>query len=244
MAHHQTRHGPCSPAIGVLSLDTRFPRVLGDLGNPDSYPFEARIKTVEGADSRLVVQDRSPDDALLRRFDAAARDLQAEGVAAIVSTCGFLATSQARIAAAVRVPVLLSALSLCPLIRRSCPGRIGILTASRSALGPRMLAAAELDRETLAIAGFEDVPAFAQTFLVTRAQQPSVFDRTAIEAAVVGRAVALQKAHGDLGAIVMECGNLPPYADAVRNATGLPVFHLLDAAIMLVAAGGGTGQSA
>ena len=37
---------------------------------------------------------------------------------------------------------------------------------------------------------------------------------------------AFQKAHPDLGAIVLECTNMIPYAADIRRATGLPVFSI------------------
>ncbi len=54
------------------------------------------------------------------------------------------------------------------------------------------------------------------------------FDVAETEAAVVRVAVKLQEDNPDLGAIVLECTEMPPYADAIRRATGLPVFDPLD----------------
>ncbi|MEM9050321.1 MAG: aspartate/glutamate racemase family protein [Pseudomonadota bacterium] len=196
----------------------------------------ARVEVVAGADAPLIVSDGMPDDKLLSRFVGAAQKLEREGASAIVSTCGFLVTLQSDIAASVRVPVLLSALSLAPLVRAICPGRIGVLTASSRALGQTALLAAGLDPEETAVAGLENVPAFADTILVTKRQQPRAFDQEAVSRAVTARAVALTKAQPDLTALILECGNLPPYAEAIRAATGLPVFHLVDAATSLVAA--------
>lgn len=36
-------------------------------------------------------------------------------------------------------------------------------------------------------------------------------------------ALRLVRRHGDIGAILCECTNLPPHAAAIRAATGLPV---------------------
>lgn len=230
--------------LGILSLDTAFPRIRGDVGSADSYPFDVIIEIVKGADSPLIVRDDALDPAMLDLFKAAAIALEHKGAAAIVSTCGFLVAAQTHIAASVKVPVMLSALSLYPMVRTTCPGRVGILTASRSALGQNALAAAGIERADVAIAGMEDEPAFADAILATRAAQPKTLDAAAIEAAVVRKALKLQETHADLSALILECGNLPPYADAIRNATGLPVFHLLDAANALMAARAGGGQPA
>jgi aspartate/glutamate racemase len=222
--------------LGILSLDTAFPRILGDVGNPDSYPFEVCIQVVKGADATKVVKDGSLDEGLLQAFEAAARSLEQNGATSIVSTCGFLITAQQRIAAAVDVPVMLSALSLYPTIRAVTSRRIGILTASKSALGSDALAAAGISAKDVAIQGMEQEPAFAATFLAQREQQMATLDRTAMERAVVSAARALQENAPDIGAIILECGNLPPYAGALRAETGLPVYHLLDAAHWMMSA--------
>ena len=85
--------------LGILALDTRFERIVGDTGNAASYPFPVRIHVVEGADSPLIVRDGAPDAALVARFIAAAQALEAEGARAIISTCGFLVSVQDKIAA-------------------------------------------------------------------------------------------------------------------------------------------------
>ncbi len=224
--------------LGILSLDTVFPRIAGDVGCAESYPFPCDILIVQGADSPDIVRDGAPAPALLERFVQAARALEDRGATAIVSTCGFLVSAQARIAAEVKVPVMLSALSLYPVIRATCPGRVGILTASRSSLGPAAMAAAGIAPQDVAIAGLEHDATFAGTFLAARTVQATEIDRTAMERTVVAAARDLVAANSGLGAILLECGNLPPYADAIRTATGLPVFHLVDAAHWLVRATG------
>jgi Asp/Glu/hydantoin racemase len=229
--------------LGILSLDTAFQRIPGDVGNPDSYPFAAQVRVVRGADSTAVVKDGIIDEALLQSFIAAAVALEKQGASAIVSTCGFLITAQSRIAAAVQIPVMLSALSMYPVVHATTPGRIGILTASQSALGAAALDAAGANMPDVVIQGMQHEPDFAATFLVQRDQQRRSFDRAAMERSVVAAALDLQARAPDLRAIILECGNLPPYAQALRAATGLPIYHLLDAAIWMMAANSGTKHS-
>lgn len=220
--------------IGILALDTRFPRIPGDAGNPDSWHLPARVAVVAGAGSAQIVRDGPPEPATIARFADAARGLQAEGACLITSTCGFLVTIQAEIARAVHIPVLLSGLSLVPLVARLTGGRpVGILTASQRCLGPEALRAAGITVEPVHIAGLEDRPEFARIFLAPRDEQPDRFDPAAVETAVLAAATRLTGDHPDIGALVLECGNLPPYAAAIGRATGLPVLSILDAARMI-----------
>lgn len=220
--------------LGILSLDTAFQRVVGDAGNPDSYPFAARVRIVPGADSPDIVRDGVLDPETERRVVRAALVLQSEGALAIVSTCGFLASAQPRVAAALDTPVMLSALSLFPLAAAASAGPVGILTASRAALGRHALQAAGVRPEDARIAGLEDVPAFADSFLQPKPRQAAALDRSAVEAAVLGAARGLIAATPGIGALLLECGNLPPYAAALRRATGRPVFDILGAARLLM----------
>lgn len=224
------------PCLGILSLDTAFPRISGDVGNVGSYPFDAMVEVLPGADSPQIVRNGAPSEGLLIRFEAAARKLERRGATAIVSTCGFLAPAQGRIADAVSVPVMLSALSLLPLVRAIRPGCIGVLTASEAALGDDFLQSAGLQKEGLVIAGMENVPAFADTFLAPREKQATKLDRAAMEAGVVTVAQDLLARAPDVTALLLECGNLPPYANALRQATGRRVYHLVDAARFIMEA--------
>ena len=225
--------------IGILSLDTRFPRIPGDAGNPESYHRPARVRVVPDAGPTDIVQDGRPSRSLIDGFIAAARALEAEGAILLTSTCGFLISVQEEIAAAVRIPVLLSSLSLIPVVQATTGGRpTGIITASRPALGHAALAAAGVDPDRVRIAGMQDCPIFADTFLTPKSTQPTHLNTEAITAAAVEAARLLIAATPQIAALVLECGNLPPYADAVRRATGLPVVTILDGARLLAPVSG------
>lgn len=222
------------PFIGILSLDTRFARIPGDAGHPGSYHLPARVRVVEGAGSPEIVRDGRPAPELVARFIAAARAFEAEGAVLITSTCGFLIHVQDEIARAVGVPVLLSGLALVPIVSRLTGGRpLGILTASAPSLGPGALAAAGCGGLDVRVAGMEAEPMFAETFLAAKAAQRATFDPEAMGAAVTSVARRLTAAHPEIAAVILECGNLPPYATRLRAALNRPVFSILDGARLI-----------
>lgn len=220
-----------SPFIGILSLDTRFPRIPGDAGNPESYHLPARVRVVPGAGSPEIVRDGRPAPELVAAFKSAAEDLVSEGACLITSTCGFLITVQREIASALPVPVALSGLCLLPMVRQMVGGRpVGVLTASASALGAAAIRAAGAAPEDVRIGGLQDSALFAETFLAPKDSQHSAFDPEEMRVEVCRAAEVLLARSPDIAAIVLECGNLPPYAEAIRRVTGRPVFSILDAA--------------
>lgn len=220
--------------IGVLMLDTAFPRILGDAGNVDSYPFPVRMARVEGAGSLDVVSDSGPSDALTARFIETARALEGAGAVGLVSTCGFLVHRQSEIASAVTIPTLVSSLSLFPVVRAATGGRpVGILTASKSSLLGGTLQAAQIPPNAVRVAGFDDCAAFSKAILSLKADQPDSLDAETIQAYAVDQAKRLVAETPEIGSILLECGNLPPYTAAIRAAVRRPVFSVLDAAAML-----------
>jgi hypothetical protein len=156
------------------------------------------------------------DAAWLRPFVAAARQLEGEGARLVSTSCGFLAAGQAALQAAVQVPVLSS--SLLQVAR--CP-RPGILTIDAASLDAGLLAAAGVPAGT-PVQGVAPGCEFQRRILGNEA----TLDLAQAERDVVAGARALLKAHPDLRSIVLECTNMPPYRDAVAQATGLPVFDI------------------
>jgi len=209
-------------AIGILTLDTHFPRIPGDVGNATSYPFPVTFKKVTGATVTRVVTQGDP--TLLPLFIDAAKELEHEGVRAITTSCGFLILFQDELANAVTVPVFTSSLLMVPLVYRllGSQQQVGLLTADASALTPRHLQAAGIDSIPLAIAGLQDQPEFAHAIL----DNNTTIDPTKVTQEMIQVAQELITTHSKIGALVLECANMPPYTHALHSATGLPVFDL------------------
>ena len=207
--------------IGILLLETRFPRPPGDIGNAETFDFPVLYRVVERATpSRVVHQDAA---GLVDAFCAAARELEAAGVGAIATSCGFLALHQHTLASAVRVPVFASSLLQLPtLLAVLPPGRaVGVLTFDVDALTPAHFAAVGVPRlDRVVVAGLVDAPAFYRPIIENRGP----LDQARAEAEVVAVAERLVRDHPEVGALLLECTNLPSYAAAIQAATGLPVW--------------------
>jgi Asp/Glu/hydantoin racemase len=220
-------------AVGILMLDTRFPRIPGDMGNAATFDFPVRYHRVAGADPDRVVRQGAA--GLLPAFVEGARELEREGVGAVTTNCGFLARYQRELAAAVSVPVFTSSLLLVPLVHRMLrPGRrVGILTVDAPALSPEHLAGAGITPDIpVAIAGLETEKEFTRVLLGDELE----LDVEAARQEHVRVARRLVAEHADVDAIVLECTNMPPYAADVQRATGRPVFDVVALVRMVHAA--------
>ena len=207
--------------LGILMLDTRFPRPSGDVGHPATWPFPVLYATVPGADVTRAV--RRGGEGLLEPFVAAGQALVARGAAMLTTSCGFLAPFGPTLAERCGVPVAASALSEVAWLADRLPAgqRPGILSIAASALTPEIMAAAGVPPGTPV--GTLEGGSFADTILNDRAE----LDEVAARREHVAAALDLVRRHPDIGAIVLECTNMPPHADAIAAATGLPVHSIV-----------------
>jgi hypothetical protein len=212
--------------LGILLLDTRFPRPLGDVGNPDSFAaagIPTRHWMVQGASPERVVTQA--DASLLPAFIAGAQALAADGAALIGTSCGFLVAHQAALQAAVSVPVLTSSLLLARQVANP-----GIVTIEAAALTDAVLLSGGVPTQC-PVQGVEPGSEFHLRILGNHSQ----LDVAQAEADVVLAAQRLVQRHPAVQTIVLECTNMPPYRLAVERATGRRV---VDAQTMLMDAWG------
>lgn len=208
--------------LGILMLEARFPRIPGDMGNAATWPFPVLYKVVRGASPEKVVLKGA--EGLLQDFLDAAAELVSLGAEAITTNCGFLSLFQRELAAHVGVPVATSALIQVPWVQATLPPgkRVGIVTVSGSTLTPRHLEAAGVPLDTPFV-GTERGREFFRTLILGEKQDMDV-DRAEQDILEAGR--ALMQSHPDIGAIVLECTNMPPYAAALRQALDVPIYDI------------------
>lgn len=211
-------YGAC---VGILMLEARFPRIPGDMGNAQTWPFPVQYRVVRGASPDRVV--RGGADGMLEPFIEAARDLCAHGADGITTNCGFLALYQAELAAALDCPVATSSLMQVNLVNATLPPgkRAGILTISANSLTTHHLEGAGVPAGT-PIATTEGRREFTRAILDDEYE----LDVDAARQDNVDAAVELAREHPDVGAIVLECTNMIPYAADIQRATGLPTYSM------------------
>jgi len=208
--------------LGILMLDTRFPRPPGDIGNPATFePLQipVRYQTVRGASPQKVVKNSAA--LVLAPFLTAALDLVEQGASLLSTSCGFLARYQRELQAAVPVPVISS--SLLWLSSPELSGeRCALLTIDAPALDANQLAGVGADPAT-PVGGVAPGCEFQRRLL---GNEPTL-DLLQAEQDVVAGALALVRTHPEVTTLVLECTNMPPYAQAVAAATGRRVEHIV-----------------
>jgi hypothetical protein len=207
--------------VGILMLETRFPRIPGDMGNGLTWPFPVLYRVVPGASPARVVRDRA--SGLLPDFLDAAAELVRLGADGITTTCGFLSLYQREIAKHVGVPVATSSLMQIPLIERIQPpgGRVGVLTVSAASLSAEHLVAAGADPAT-PVVGTEEGREFTRVLLGDEDR----LDVAAAERDILEAGDRLIAQYPATGAVLLECTNMVPYARALSEHLRLPVFSI------------------
>lgn len=212
-------------AVGILMLDTRFPRPRGDIGNARSYDFPVRYKIVKDA-KPVRIMGHAPDPELIDSFIAAARELEQEGVKAITTSCGFLSPFQPQIAAAVGIPVFTSALIQAPLIHAVIPpGRkIGIFTERAQFMNDEHFSAVGWSSRNIPVAvkGMKHDAKFPEVYIMNNLE----LDLEVLREEMREMTREFIAEHPDAGAILFECTNMCPFTADVQDVSGLPVFDI------------------
>ncbi len=208
--------------VGVLCLESMFPKPAGHLRNPTSFKFPVVCSVVKGVDIPKLLFNPTPD--LLEPFIEAARQLEKDGVKAITGSCGFLARFQPQIAAAVNVPVFMSSLVQIPLVRmfHGEAAGIGVLTASAKALTQEHFAQTGSSMDQVVVKGMEGFPEFWETIIEGKRND---FDMDRLENEICQAAAELVK-ENDLDALVLECTDLSAFSHAIQERVQVPIYDI------------------
>lgn len=205
---------------GLVQLES----LVGNSTNPDSYAFPVRFCRVKGANIETILENPSP--VVLRAMIGEARAMVADGVRAITTSCGFNAIFQQELADAVDVPVFTSSLLQVPFVQKiiGLRGEVAVITAKASALKPGHLAAAGITRtDNVHVHGLEGCTQWGKIF----SAPDEDMDLETVRREILGVARGALESYPGTRAFVLECTDLPPFAEEIRDSTGLPVFDFI-----------------
>lgn len=208
--------------LGIIVLEERIPCPPGTPGNPTTFAFPVCYEVARGVSTAAL---REAPPAGLESFVAAGQRLVERGAWAVAGNCGLMIVHQEALARALPVPVLLSSLLQVPLIARMWgpEAAIGVVVSGANSLNAEHLRLARAGSDArIVLASMQGRPYFTAAV----SEQRGELDFEGVTAEAVEVAQALVREQPQVKALLFECVDLPPYAHAVQDAVGLPVFDM------------------
>ncbi len=220
--------GKSPSVLGIIMLDTQFPRPKGDVGHAETFGVSTHMDVFKGVwPAKVVTSAASLRQArMVPGFQGIVRSMQMRGVQAVTTSCGFLVLLQKELQAVAKIPVVTSSLLQLPALLAKEP-QVGVLTISSGSLSAEHLRAAGVSKERLKDVIIQGVPAGTEFVNKILGNQPTL-DVAQAEKDVVAAALALKERAPNLKTVVLECTNMPPYQAAIVAATGWQVRSLID----------------
>lgn len=208
----------CSPR-GLVQLE----KLPGNSTNPETFEFPVKYCRIKGANIHTILEN--PCKNVLQSMICEARKMEEQGIRAITTSCGFNAVFQRELADSVNVPVFTSSLMQIPMIQKTLTKEqsVGVITAKKSALTEKHLQSVGIGKKIpIHIKGLEVCTEWNKIF----SSPNEDIDIPTVEEDIVQIAISMLKM-ANIGAFILECTDLPPFADAIRKKTALPVFDIV-----------------
>lgn len=210
--------------LGFISVDVDIERPVGDPFNEATWPFPVLKELAEGSQLNNIVTSENYPEEFLVGIVSAGEKLQQKGCVGIITDCGFLAGAQRELAKRLSIPIAASALVQIPSIQAFLrPGQtVGVLTYDDSKLGVRQLLQIGVHNPDAVHITAPPEDGWLRGHIRDRIP----YNHAKIETELVKSALGLLSGHPDIGAFLLECTQMPPFAAAIRKATNLPVYDV------------------
>lgn len=206
--------------IGIIAIDLEYPKLPGNVVNASTYDFPVLYEKVSFEIEALFRGDEEIKEGIVN----AAKKLEAEGVRAIIGACGFFAHFQEDVKEAVKVPVYLSSLCQLPSIKVGLKKgqKVAVIAASGESVTDSLLSAVGGSMEDIEVFDVGSMESFAP---IRWGKHELDNGRLTEDMRALG--ARIREEHPEIGAILLECSDLPPYAWAVQEGSGLPVYDFI-----------------
>jgi Asp/Glu/hydantoin racemase len=207
-------------AIGIIAVYLVYPKLPGNVVNATTFSFPVLYKKV----SFEIEQLFNGDPALEKMIVDAAKELVADGARAIIGACGYFAHFQKQVAAAVKVPVFMSSLCQIPIIKIGLQPdqKILVMCASGDNVNQEFFSKVGANLDDCVVQDVGSMESFAPI-----RWGKTVMDNERLTKDLAALAQKVVSEHPEIGAILLECSDLPPYACEIQRATGLPVYDFI-----------------
>lgn len=205
--------------IGIILLNVGYPIVPGNVANATTFDFPVRYAKLPRVNSPRL---HTVDPTILEDLVEAGLELERDGVRAIICSCGYFGYWQKELVERLHVPVYASSLMQIPLIKAGIKKRqkIGVLCAVERTFTSRLLECCSVyDPDACIVKCMET----AEEFSAIPRDRPYM-NNAAARQELVEAAKTLVSEHPEIGAILLECSDMPPYAAAIQDAVNLPVY--------------------
>jgi len=213
-------------SLGVIMLNTHFPRVLGDIGNPNSFSFDVIYERVNSAAVSAIVTAEGVNKEVKKDIFNSIKTLEDKNVDLIVTTCGFLGEMQRELKAFAHTPIITSSLLTLPFVRtflNKQEDKVGVLTFDANKLNEKHFGGFYSNDIIVS-----DIPKNGVLYQTIK-EDLLTLDINQAQQEVVAAANKLIALNPSIKAIILECTNLSPYIQAIREATKRPVFDIIQA---------------
>ena len=210
--------------VGILQLWAHLPFFPGNVSNAYTYDFPVKFIEVKGSGIDNIL---AGDMSLVDNIVAAAKQLETDGCRVICANCGFFGHYQRLVADQLDVPCYLSSMVQVPMALTALKSsqKLGILTANSSTLTPSLFTACGISEEQRArcvVYGMQDEDEFPNILTGIGGLD---YDKVGDEICVKAR--LLVEENPDVGAILLECTDMPPYAHRIQAELNLPVYDAI-----------------
>lgn len=215
--------------LGIIILDDVYPAFPGDVRNASAFPYPIQYEIVKGVDILGLLYQKDKSGFLVPILEAA-KNLESMGCRAIAAECGYFAWFQQEIAGEVDVPVFMSSMLQIPLIQQTIGPKksVGILCAKKECLTEEHLRRVGVNpASNYFVNGAQDdysCPGFDTLWDAKVRPEIPESDFEATEKQMVMIAKDMKAKHPDMGALMLECTGMQPFARAIQREIDLPIY--------------------
>ncbi len=217
-------------SLGIIRLDYDYPAAVGDIDHPGSFDYDVYYKVIPGLTFEMC-QSGEISNKVKKHIIDSVKWFNEKRVSGITGDCGFMVNIQDIVREHTTLPVFMSSLVQLPTLVQSYGNKekILVLTANGKSLLDMKgliydLCNSDIENEQIVIFGCENINGFDA---VAKGEKVNT---QVVEKDLIKEIEWFLLFNQDIVAILSECTELPPYSDALRNSTGLPVFDAITCA--------------